>query len=113
MGGHARAVSSSALPHASLAQDQGPLHLAIIVTLTLIALVIYSLRVFTRVRLLRSFGLDDVFMFLSAVCSTTRLQKYYTADSLYAVMRGRHFHRIYRFSGARSGATTWRRHIVS
>lgn len=68
MGGDASVVSSSILPHASLAHDQGPLHLAIVVTLVLIALVIYSLRVFTRARLLHSFGFDDGLMFLAAVC---------------------------------------------
>ena len=80
MGGDARAVSSSALAPASLAQDQGPLHLAIIVTLILVALVIYSLRVFTRVKLLRSFGLDDVFMFLAAVRQGNHLYKHHIAD---------------------------------
>ncbi|EUC39916.1 hypothetical protein COCMIDRAFT_110169 [Bipolaris oryzae ATCC 44560] len=69
MGGDASAVSSSVLPHASLAHDQGPLHLAIVVTLVLIALVIYSLRVFTRARLLHSFGFDDGLMFLAALCA--------------------------------------------
>ncbi|EMD87339.1 hypothetical protein COCC4DRAFT_134658 [Bipolaris maydis ATCC 48331] len=69
MGGDASAVSPSVLPHASLAHDQGPIHLAIVVILVLIALVIYSLRVFTRARLLHSFGFDDGLMFLAALCA--------------------------------------------
>jgi len=57
--------SAASLP--SLVYDRGPLYLAIVVTLVLFALLIYSLRLFTRAKLLRSFGTDDGFMLLAAV----------------------------------------------
>lgn len=62
------AASPSALPHASLANDHGPLHLAVVVTLVLIALLVYSLRVYTRARLFHAFDFDDALMSLAAVC---------------------------------------------
>ncbi|EDU46418.1 predicted protein [Pyrenophora tritici-repentis Pt-1C-BFP] len=53
----------------SLVYDRGPIYLAIVVTLVLFALLIYSLRLFTRAKLLRSFGADDGFMLLATLCS--------------------------------------------
>ena len=47
-------------------QNRGAAYLAIVVTLGSIALLIYSLRVYTRGRLLRCFGIDDVFALLAA-----------------------------------------------
>jgi hypothetical protein len=48
-------------------QDKGAAYLAIVVTLGSIALLIFSLRVYTRGRLRRCFEIDDVFALLSAV----------------------------------------------
>ncbi|RAR01430.1 hypothetical protein DDE82_006534 [Stemphylium lycopersici] len=69
MGDDATTVSPSALPHESLAHDQGPLHLAIIVTLVLVSLLLYTLRVFTRAKILRSFDIDDGLMLVAALCT--------------------------------------------
>ncbi|KAG9195697.1 hypothetical protein G6011_00818 [Alternaria panax] len=65
----ASAVSPSGAPLPWLVPDRGPLHLAIVVTLALTALLIYSLRAFTRGRLLRSFAIDDGLMALAALCT--------------------------------------------
>ncbi|CAA9963706.1 hypothetical protein PTMSG1_07066 [Pyrenophora teres f. maculata] len=62
-------VTRSAASSPSLVYDRGPLYLAIVVTLVLFALLIYSLRLFTRAKLLRSFGADDGFMLLAAICA--------------------------------------------
>jgi hypothetical protein len=51
----------------SIVHDKGPLYLAIVVTLVLIALLIYSLRAFTHGRLHRCFAIDDSFMLVAAV----------------------------------------------
>jgi hypothetical protein len=69
MGVDASAVPTTETPLPWLVPDKGPLHLAIAVTLVLTALLVYSLRAFTRGKLLRSFGIDDGFMVLAAVCS--------------------------------------------
>jgi hypothetical protein len=64
----ANAVSPSETPLPWLGQDKGSLHLAIVVTLVLTALLIYSLRAVTRRKLLRSLGIDDGLMVLAVVC---------------------------------------------
>ncbi|RMZ72811.1 hypothetical protein GMOD_00009860 [Pyrenophora seminiperda CCB06] len=61
------ARSAASLP--SVVYDRGPLYLAIVVTLVLFALLIYSLRLYTRAKLLRSFRIDDGFMLLAALCA--------------------------------------------
>ncbi|KAI4946439.1 hypothetical protein J4E91_007127 [Alternaria rosae] len=65
----ASAVPTTETPLPWLVHDKGPLHLAVIVTLALTALLIYSLRAFTRGKLLRSFGIDDGLMVLAALCT--------------------------------------------
>ncbi|KAF2688719.1 hypothetical protein K458DRAFT_384893 [Lentithecium fluviatile CBS 122367] len=42
-----------------------PTHLAIAATLVSTALLIFSLRIYTRIRLLRFFGIDDCLMLVS------------------------------------------------
>lgn len=69
MGVDASAVPTTETPLPWLVHDKGPLHLAIVVTLVLTALLVYSLRAFTRGKLLRSFGIDDGLMVLAAVSS--------------------------------------------
>ena len=67
MSGVVSAASPPALPHASLAHDHGPLHLAVVVTLVLIAILVYGLRVYTRARLFRAFDFDYGLMSLAVV----------------------------------------------
>ncbi|KAI4919295.1 hypothetical protein J4E85_009556 [Alternaria conjuncta] len=69
MGVDASAVPTTETPLPWLVHDKGPLHLAIVVTLVLTALLVYSLRAFTRGKLLRSFGIDDGLMVLAALCT--------------------------------------------
>lgn len=52
-----------------LTYNKGPFFLVIVATLVSIALLIFLLRVYTRIRLLRFFGIDDWLM-LVAVVST-------------------------------------------
>ncbi|KAL1795519.1 hypothetical protein ACET3X_005743 [Alternaria dauci] len=66
---NASAASPSGTPLPWQVPDKGPLHLAIAVTLALSGLLIYSLRAFTRGRLLRSFAIDDGLMVLAALCT--------------------------------------------
>jgi len=47
--------------------NKGPFFLAIVATLVSIALLIFLLRVYTRTRLLRFFGIDDCLMLISVV----------------------------------------------
>lgn len=73
---NASAVSPSGTPLPWQVPDRGPLHLAIVVTLALTGLLIYSLRVFTRGRLVRSFAIDDGLMVLAAVRSKLGVNRF-------------------------------------
>jgi hypothetical protein len=72
----ARTVAASETPLPWLVPDKGPLHLAIVVTLVLTALLVYLLRAFTRGKLLRSFAIDDGLMVLAAVCSVSEVETF-------------------------------------
>ncbi|KAF1844859.1 uncharacterized protein K460DRAFT_394652 [Cucurbitaria berberidis CBS 394.84] len=52
----------------STVHDKGPFILAIAVTLVSLALLTFSLRIYTRGRLLRSFGIDDYMAAIAASC---------------------------------------------
>jgi predicted membrane protein len=91
----ASAVSPSGTPLPWLVPDKGPLHLAIVVTLALTALLIYSLRAFTRGKLLRSFAIDDGLMVLAAVCSEHWIEKVLYQLMRKTAMHNRNFHYIH------------------
>ena len=55
--------------------NRGPFFLAIVATLVSIALLIFLLRVYTRIKLLRFFGIDDWLM-LVAVVSMEEIAQY-------------------------------------
>ncbi|KAF1834637.1 hypothetical protein BDW02DRAFT_598035 [Decorospora gaudefroyi] len=61
------ASSTGAAPF-STAPDKGPLHLAIVVMLVLLALLTYSLRAYINGKLPRLSDIDDIFMLIAMVC---------------------------------------------